>query len=317
MTRERRCFQFDVPKLAAVVAVLATTTPATASIESGAVFADVAAEHDTAHFETAEPSDPDALVDIPDAGLRRTLEVALGKEENAPITSGEMASLSDLTIEVGIDELTGLEHAINLVDLDCENGRVSDLAPLARLRSLTWLSLGGNAISDIAPLSELRSLTWLSLGGNAIFDIAPLGGLDALRELILAFNGISDIAPLAGLRSLTWLDLGGNAISDIAPLVANDGLGSGDMLTLKRNPLSAKALETDIPTLQERGVEVEFDAPKLTGGDRAADRPGPRNAHRLREGFEQIPRLADRRERDREDHQARCTRLAHRGLGRY
>ena len=152
---------------------------------------------------------------------------------------------------------------------------MSDLAPLARLRSLTWLSLGGNAISDIAPLSELRSLTWLSLGGNAIFDIAPLGGLDALRELILAFNGISDIAPLAGLRSLTWLDLGGNAISDIAPLVANDGLGSGDMLTLKRNPLSAKALETDIPTLQERGVEVEFDAPKLTGGDRAADVPDP------------------------------------------
>ena len=275
MTRERRCLYVDAPKLAALVAVLATTSPAMASIEPEAVFADVVAEQGTKHFGTAEPSDPNALVDIPDAVLRRALEEALGKEEEAPITRGDMAGLDDLTIDGGVHELTGLEHAINLVDLDCANGRVLDLAPLAKLRSLTHLALNGNDISDVAPLSELRSLTWLHLGGNAIFDIAPLAGLDALRQLVLAFNGISDIAPLAELRWLTFLDLGGNAISDISPLVANGGLGSGDTLGLRRNPLSAKALEADIPTLQERGVEVRFDAPELAEGDREADVPDP------------------------------------------
>ena len=381
-------------------------------------------------LETAEPSDPEALVDIPDAALRRALEAALGKEEDAPITRGDMASLNDLTIDGGVDQLTGLEHAINLVDFVCENGSVSDLTPLADLRSLTRLSLksnaisdiaplgelysltrlelwdnaisditplaelrslrvlvlhtnsisditplvglealtelglGRNAISDIAPLTELRSLTWLWLGdnaisdvtslsglealtsltlshnaisdiaplgelssltglylnhndvsdvralvglevlrtlslhgnavsdvaplaplrsltelwleGNAISDIGPLGELDSLTSLLLSYNNIADIHALAGLDSLTRLDLHNNAISDISPLVANDGLGGGDTLALEGNPLSASALEADIPALQERGVEVTFDAPEpLAEGDRAADIPDP------------------------------------------
>ena len=381
-------------------------------------------------LETAEPSDPEALVDIPDAALRRALEAALGKEEDAPITRGDMASLSDLTIDGGVHQLTGLEHAINLVDLVCLSGGVSDLTPLGELESLTLLNLRDNAISDIAPLAELgtltalvlqdndiaditplagldalrtlnlgdndiaditplaglHSLTWLALdrnsifdiasltelealavvilsyndiadvtplaglddlellilnrnaiadiaplaqirsltrlwvsgnfisdvspltelgsltelflGGNTIADIAPLAGLEALTSLGLSRSGISNIAALAQLRSLTRLYLGGNAISDIAPiaalgaltelyldnntisdiapLVANDGLGSGDTLALEGNPLSARALDTDIPTLQGRGVEVTFDAPEpLAEGDRAADIPDP------------------------------------------
>ena len=291
-----------------------------------------------------EPSDPDALVDIPDAALQRALEKALGKEEDAPITRGDMAGLTGLTIDGCVNELTGLEHAINLVYLVCKNGGLSDLTPLAGLESLTSLSLRVNAISDVAPLAGLRSLTRLHLsnnaisdlaplanlellttlsldysnssisdlgplaglssmtslslsgnvifdvaplaglelltnlylGGNAISDIAPLAGLEALTGLDLALNGISDISPLAELGLLRWLSLNRNAISDIAPLVSNDGLGGGDSLGLEGNPLSAKALNIDIPTLQERGVKVAFDAPvPLAEGDRAADIPDP------------------------------------------
>ena len=409
-------------------------------------------QHGVLSVGNAEPSDPGALVDIPDAALRRALEEALGKEEDAPITRGDMASLDDLTIDGGVDQLTGLEHAINLVDLVCDKGGVTDLTPLAELRSLTQLSLQFNAISDIgplseldsltslnlhgngiadivplaklisltelylgdnditdirvvaelrsltrlslrdnavsditplaelrsltylgldynaivdiAPLAELRSLTWLNLSYNAISDIGPiaelrslwglflhgnpisdtmpLAGLEALNALGLGDNGMADIAFLAELRSLTWLwlrgnaiadihalavlealetlnlrnnaisdiaplaslesltnldlrvndvadvaplagldalealDLAFNAISDIGPLVANDGLGRGDTLALERNPLSARALDNDIPMLQERGVEVTFDAPEpLAEGDRAANIPDP------------------------------------------
>ena len=359
--------------------------------------------------ETAEPSGPDALVDIPDAILRRTLEEVLGKDEDAPITRGDMASLTRLTIDGGVDQLAGLDHAINLVSLTCTNGGVSDLtpltglnaltwldlrrnaisdvaplagleslttlflssndisdltplsgfdglaqlelsrnavfditplaglrsltrlglfynkaisditplvglealtsldigltaisniAPLAELRSLTWLSVSSAGISDIGPLAELRSLTWLWARNNTIFDLTPIAGLDLLTGLDLSSNAISDLAPIAGLNRLTRLNLTynaisnlvpiaglgllaelnltDNAISDIAPLVANDGLGSGDTLTLEGNPLSAKALDTDIPSLEERGVEVAFDAPgTLDEGDRAADIPDP------------------------------------------
>ena len=312
----------------------------------------------------AEPSDPEALVDIPDAVLRGALEEALGKDRGEPITRGDMAGLYGLAIEEGVDELTGMEHAINLVWLVCENGSVSVLTPLAELEALEFLSLQFNAIWDLTPLGELGSLTSLSLNGNAISDVAPLGGLDALTHLDLYYNAISDITPLAGVDSLTslnlgfndisdiapvaeltslmWLDLrintifdiaplagldaltglylntnnvsnvapiaeldsltslglsynaisditplvglesvstldlDDNIISDISPLLANEGLGSGDTLALEGNPLSARALETDIPTLRERGVEVTFDTTEpepLADGDRAADIP--------------------------------------------
>ncbi len=358
--------------------------------------------------ETAEPSDPDALVDIPDAVLRRALEEELGKEEDEPITRGDMASLNHLRVGDGVGQLVGLEHAINLASLALLRGSISDLTPIAELRSLTQLdlssndvfdisplakldslialrlygnnisdiaplaelhsltylsltsnaiseitplaklhsltrlylgdntisdisplavldsltsldlshsavsdvaplaslgsleglSLDGNDITDVAPLAELSSLTYLTLGRNAIFDLAPLAELRSLTRLDIHSNDLTTIAPLRELRSLTWLRLysnavsdiaplteltslenlylHNNAISDIAPLVANDGLSSGDILTLEGNPLSAKSLDTDVPLLQDRGVEVTFDAPEpLADGDRAADIPDP------------------------------------------
>ena len=169
-------------------------------------------------LETAEPSDPDALVDIPDATLRRTLEEVLGKDEDAAITRGDMASLTHLTIDGGVDQLAGLDHAINLVSLACANGGVSDLTPLAGLSSLAWLDLRGNAISDVAPLAGLGSLTGLVLNRNDISDLTPLSVLDGLTRLELRHNAVFDIMPLAGLRSLTWLELSFNAVFDITPL---------------------------------------------------------------------------------------------------
>ena len=215
------------------------------------------------------PSNQNALVEIPDAALRRALEAALGKEEHAPITRGDMASVNGLRVHGGVYELVGLEHAINLGRLTCIGGGVSDLTPLAGLGSLTVLYLGGNAITDVAPLAELRSLRRLHLDQNAIVNVASLAELRSLTVLSLYYNAVSDITPLAELRSLTELYLDLNRISDIAPLVANDGLGNGDKVTLERNPLSAEALDTDIPILQGRGVEVRFDAPEpLAEGDR-------------------------------------------------
>ena len=88
-------------------------------------------------METTELSDPEAPVDIPDAVLRRAVEKALGKGGDEPITHGDMTRLSTLRImRGGVDALTGLEHAVNLSELDCQNGGVSDLTPLARLEAL-------------------------------------------------------------------------------------------------------------------------------------------------------------------------------------
>ena len=52
------------------------------------------------------------------------------------------------------------------------------------------------------------------------------------------------------------MDLRDNRVSDISPLVANAGLADGDWVVLDGNPLSEDSLNTHVPALIARGVEV-------------------------------------------------------------
>jgi len=135
---------------------------------------------------------------------------------------------------------------------------ISDISPLAGLTSLTELDLFYNQISDISPLAGLTSLTRLDLGYNQISDISPLLNLTSLTHLSLHDNQISDISPLASLTSLIELHLEANNISDIKPLVDNLGLGEGDWVVLRFNPLSDTSLDTYVPQLEARGVIVDY-----------------------------------------------------------
>ena len=89
-----------------------------------------------------------------------------------------------------------------------------------------------------------------------------LSGLTNLLSLSLSRNNISDISALSGLNSLRSLSLSSNNISDLSPLVANTGLGSGDRVDVRNNPLSATSINTHIPILQDRGIELRFGALK-------------------------------------------------------
>ena len=184
-----------------------------------------------------------------------------------------------------IINLTGLEYAINLIYLDLQGNSVSDISPVAGLTNLTYLHLQENSVSDISPVAGLTNLTYLHLYGNSVSDISALAGLIQLTELYLDNNSISDISALAKLpqlttlhlqnnsisdisalagltnlaTNLTTLKLHNNSISDISPLVANTGLGYGRRVDVRENPLSYASIHTHIPTLQSRGVRVEFD----------------------------------------------------------
>ena len=178
-------------------------------------------------------------VNIPDPRLRAKIEKALGKASGATITTAGMATLTWLDAdEASISNLTGLEHATSLRSLYLDGNAISDLSPLAGLTRLDWLFLHYNNISDISPLTELTNLDWLFLNNN----------------------NISDLSPLAGLTSLTQLSLWGNSISDLSPLVSNMGLGDGDGVDVRGNPLNATSINTHLPTLQRKWVAVYFDA---------------------------------------------------------
>ena len=194
-----------------------------------------------------------------------------------------------------ISDLTPLSGLTNLTYLSLSGNRISDLTPLSGLTNLTYLSLSRNRLTDITPLSGLTRLKTLALYRNSISDVTPLSGMTRLERLYLFFNNISDITPLSGLTSLerlylysnsisdltplssltslTALNLYRNSISDLSPLVANTGLGTGDLVDVENNPLSAISYKTHIPALQDRGVIVIVGASKPAVAEKEQDIP--------------------------------------------
>lgn len=226
------------------------------------------------------------LVEFPDPNLAQALSEALGIPA-AEITTTVMETLSSLDAkERGIRHLDGLEHGVNLEELNLWGNEISELQPLQNLTQLQMLWLGGNEISVLQPLQNLTQLQVLSLWRNRIGDLSPLSGLTQLKQLRLQSNMVSDLAPLAGLIRLTRLeladnriddltplsaltklerlDLAWNRITDISPLVDNSdagGFSSGDRILLRYNYLSldpdSDAME-DLETLLARKVELDY-----------------------------------------------------------
>ena len=182
-------------------------------------------------------ADPDALVDIPDANLRRLIEAYLGKDIDAPITVADMEALTEIEVleAANISDLTGLEFAANLTVLFLVGNAIADVSPLSSLTNLTRLQLVGNVIEDVSPLSSLTNLTGLDLSYNRITDVSSLSSLTNLIWLILRDNRITDVSSLSSLTNLTVLYLQGNAIEDVSPL---SGLTNLTQLYLQGNPIT-------------------------------------------------------------------------------
>ena len=161
-----------------------------------------------------------------------------------------------------ISDVSWISSLPNLEWLILGYNDISDITPLSNLTNLETVWLGNNNISDISAVANMTNLEWLRLERNSFSDISALSGLTNLRSLWLSRNSISDISALSGLISLTSLYSHNCLISDIAPLVANTGLGNGNQVDVRSNPLSATSLNTHIPALQDRGVAVRFGASK-------------------------------------------------------
>ena len=96
----------------------------------------------TASFAMAQ------VVNIPDANLRARIEVVLNKDPGDAITEADMQTLTLFSaVNADIRDLTGLEHATNLVWLELDNNAISDITPLTFLTQLAGLYLNNNPLS--------------------------------------------------------------------------------------------------------------------------------------------------------------------------
>ena len=176
------------------------------------------------------------VVDVPDSNLRTVIEKALRMAPGDPITQAKMMALNRLDARnANISNLTGLEVAINLTNLNLASNMVSDISRVATLTNLTDLNLANNMVSDLSPVAGLINLTNLNLAKNAISNISPVSGLTNLTALAIDINTVSDISPVSSLINLTALDFQNNTITDISPVT---NLTKLVFLVLQNNTIS-------------------------------------------------------------------------------
>ncbi len=158
-------------------------------------------------------------VDIPDHNLRRVIKEALNLAGDVPITRADMRRLTRFEVRgQQIEDLSGLEHAVNITLIDLGENNIRDLSPLAALTRLEYAELRKTPISDLSPLANLVQLHTLFAWSCQISDISPLANLTQLIHLDLSINRIDDIGPLANLTRLSELSLTKNKIVDVSPL---------------------------------------------------------------------------------------------------
>jgi len=175
------------------------------------------------------------IIHFPDLNLEFAVRDALGKSAGV-ITEEDMLQLRSLSAAGrGIEDLTALEHAVNLQHLDLSNNQITDLTPLSGLGKLQSLNLHYNEVSDLSPLTAIFSLQKLYLAGNGVSSTAALKDLAALRELHLGSNQAADISALSGLLQLEALNLSDNHIKEISAL---ENLSRLTYLRLDGNPIS-------------------------------------------------------------------------------
>jgi Leucine-rich repeat (LRR) protein len=87
---------------------------------------------------------------FPDKNLEAAVRETLKKPEG-PLTRGDLEGMEELEIvEKAIEDLTGLEHAVNLTGLYLSRNEISDVSPLASLANLTDIRLTNNQASDVS-----------------------------------------------------------------------------------------------------------------------------------------------------------------------
>ena len=189
---------------------------------------------------------------VPDPQLKAALCSALSRTNDPGTNNADLAALSSLwACNYEITNLSGLELASNLTNLNLAGNAIRDLGVLRNLKRLGSLEVQDNFVSDLSALAALTNLHHLAVGGNPITGYSTLSHLTNLTSLSVAnFSGrgaaMEDLTSLENLTGLTSLILWGNRIMDLSPLVGLTNLGS---LDLRWNPITNQTVLAGLPNL--------------------------------------------------------------------
>lgn len=161
------------------------------------------------------------------AGVRKYAEF---KGDPKPGDFKKIAALEKLFVTLGETGFEPLAHFSGVKFFGIyDMTEALDLSPLKALKRVEYISLGGR-VGDVSPLSKIKTLRKFDLYEAKVASLASFKGLKQIEKLDLYGTGVSDLAPLSGLKALKSLRLGNcPEVTDIKPLVALPQLESLDL----------------------------------------------------------------------------------------
>ncbi|CAL6097296.1 Conserved_hypothetical protein [Hexamita inflata] len=164
--------------------------------------------------------------------------------------------VSKLTINsCNLSDLQGIQHMVQLIDLNLSMNQLKDISLLAKLINLTHLDLGQNNIENINVLANFKKLISLDFSQNLINDISALVQLTQIQVLDLSYNFVNSLECLASLTSLVRLNVSKNDISSINSLSKMINL---IYLNISFNKIISIEICKQLPMLQDLRLESNF-----------------------------------------------------------
>lgn len=210
---------------------------------------------------------------VPDEALRRALQSAARAENLTVEAMFSLPTSLDLS-SLGISDLTGLEYAINVTELNISGNNVSSLYPIRNLYNLKKLDYSSNQVPAVpAWIFTARSLSYVNGSSNGSTSVEGFSSCsNVLDSLYLENNMLSDLPDMSALTSLDTLSLAGNKFSTFPSAVL--GFTGLKILSMSNNDLS------EVPDLSSFGSlnTIYLDTNRLSA---------------VPEGLEKIPTLTD------------------------
>ena len=143
--------------------------------------------------------------------IEQAARLNLGLADDAPVPKRRLSEVTALYIvaDVACPDADSFYPAVNqwYAAGQPRRGETMSLADLEQLPNVGQLCIVAQSLTDLSPVAGLRSLNKVELKHNLIEDISPLAGLDQLSSVGINDNPVRDISPLIDCPSLAFLDL--------------------------------------------------------------------------------------------------------------
>jgi len=191
------------------------------------------------------PKPDGEVVIFKDTNLEQAIKNQLGITRD--IYTSDLERLTRLHLEGNeINDLSGIQYAVNLEGLYLSDNNITSLEPIKSLTNLQNLKIDNNPINDFSILSSLVNLKYISAINTGFTDINLLTNLTNLESLVLDENNIQGSIEIPNFPYLDNLRLGNNAITNISLL---GELPELSILILSGNPISDLSFLTQLNQL--------------------------------------------------------------------